>query len=56
MSSSLLLGKSHIAVPVDRKLKKAYEGSEMEVLATMKMYNLCGFNDDDDLEIETVIP
>jgi hypothetical protein len=30
---------------------KDYEGSEMEILETMKMYGLCGFYDDDDLEI-----
>jgi hypothetical protein len=37
--------------------RKDYEGSEMEVLVTMQMYDdLCGFYDDNDLEIETVIP
>ena len=28
-----------------------YEGSEKEVLETMTMYDLCGFDEDDDSEI-----
>ncbi len=28
-----------------------YEGSEKEVLETMTMYDLCGFDDDNDSEI-----
>ncbi len=28
-----------------------YEGSEKEVLETMTMYDLCGFDDDDDSKI-----
>jgi hypothetical protein len=33
-----------------------YEDSKMEVVgASMEVYYLCGFGDDDDLELETVI-
>jgi hypothetical protein len=31
------------------------KGSKMEVLVTIKMYNLCGFDDNNDLEVEAVM-
>jgi hypothetical protein len=35
---------------------EGYKGSQMEVLATIKMYDLYDFNDDEDMAIETVVP
>jgi hypothetical protein len=35
---------------------KDYGGSKIEILTMTKMYVLCGFNNDDDLEIEMIVP
>ena len=45
------IGKSEACAESRKVLPEAsddYEGSEKEVLETMTMYDLCGFDDDDD--------
>ncbi len=48
------IGKSEACAESRKVLPEAgddYEGSEKEVLETMTMYDLCGFDDDDDSKI-----